>query len=79
MSIGVVREARGTGSGLALLRALLGGPTHERFLLMTTSDETDPAGRLYAKEGWLVMGPGIGDGTVIMGRQNGVRRPSTTP
>ena len=78
VSIGVVGGARGSGTGVALLRALLGGLTHERFLLMTTSDETDPARRLYAREGWRVVGPGIGDRTVIMGRQNGVRRRATT-
>jgi hypothetical protein len=54
------------------MRALLQGLPHERFLLMTTSDPADPARLLYASEGWQVLGPGIGDRTVIMGRRRPV-------
>ena len=36
---------------------------------MTTADATDPARRRYASEGWQVIGPGIGNGTVIMGKR----------
>ena len=57
------------GVGRALLRALLDGLGHDRLLLMATADATDPARRLYAAEGWVVLGPGIGDGTVIMGKR----------
>ncbi len=40
----------------------------------TSAGEDDRARRLYAREGWAVVGPGIGKATVIMGR-NG-RRPA---
>jgi hypothetical protein len=53
------------------MRILLGGLPHERLLLMTSADPHDPARRLYASEGWDVLGPGIGDETVIMGRRAG--------
>lgn len=68
VSIGVLDAARGAGIGRGLMRVLLEGLPHERLLLMTSSDPSDPARRLYASEGWHVLGPGIGDGTVIMGR-----------
>lgn len=51
VSIEVVGRVRGRGTGRGLLRTLLGGLTHERFLLMTTPDETAPARRLYASDG----------------------------
>jgi hypothetical protein len=35
---------------------------------MTTADELDPARRLCASDGWRVLGPGIRDGQVIMGK-----------
>jgi ribosomal protein S18 acetylase RimI-like enzyme len=69
VSIGVVGGARGSGIGRRLMHILLDGLPHERSLLMTTSDPSDPARRLYASEGWRVLGPGIGDATVIMGRR----------
>ncbi|GIF66446.1 hypothetical protein Ais01nite_44810 [Asanoa ishikariensis] len=69
VSLGVLPAARGSGTGRALLRALLDGIGHDRLLLMATADDTDPARRLYAAEGWAVIGPGIGDGTVIMGKR----------
>ena len=68
VSVGVLASARRAGIGRALLHALLDGLPHERMLLMTTDDAADPARLLYASEGWQVLGPGIGDGTVIMGR-----------
>lgn len=68
VSIGVLPGARGRGTGRALLRALLTGLPHDRLLLMTTADAGDPARRLYAAEGWDVLGPGTGDATVVMGR-----------
>jgi ribosomal protein S18 acetylase RimI-like enzyme len=67
VSIGVLEAARNAGIGRRLMRTLLGDVSHERMLLMTNADDADPARRLYASEGWQVLGPGIGDGTVIMG------------
>lgn len=69
VSIGVLSSARGRGTGRALLRALLAGLPHDRLLLMTTSDPDDPARRLYAAEGWTVLGAGTSDHTVVMGRR----------
>jgi ribosomal protein S18 acetylase RimI-like enzyme len=71
VSIGVLPAARCGGVGRGLMRTLLGGLPHERLLLMTSADPHDPARRLYASEGWDVLGPGIGDETVIMGRRAG--------
>jgi|tagenome__1003787_1003787.scaffolds.fasta_scaffold20562612_2 ribosomal protein S18 acetylase RimI-like enzyme len=75
VSIGVVPPARGSGVGRGLLRALTEGLPHERLLLMTTSDASDPARRLYSSEGWRVIGPGIGRDTVIMGKRATVGPP----
>jgi len=72
VSVGVVAAARRAGVGRGLLRAISHGLPHDRLLLMTTADATDPARRLYATEGWQVLGPGIGDHTVIMGRRHAV-------
>lgn len=69
VSIGVVAAARGRGIGRELMHRLIAGLPHDRLLLMTTSDSRDPARRLYDSEGWHLLGPGIGDGTVIMGRR----------
>ena len=71
VSIGVLDTARGRGTGRCLLRALLDGLQHDRLLLMTTADPEDPARRLYACDGWTVLGPGTGEGTVTMGRRGG--------
>ena len=68
VSIGVVPDARGQGLGGRLLEGLTDGLTQERWLLTTTADETDPARRLYARHGWTVLGRGIGEETVVMGR-----------
>lgn len=75
VSIGVLSERRRGGVGRALLRALCDGLAQERWLLMTTADADDPARHLYAAEGWQVIGPGLRDGQVIMGRQRA--RPSS--
>ena len=72
VSIGVVEAGRGSGVGTALLRAVTDGLPHERWVLMTTADADDPARHLYAGEGWQVIGPGLRDGQVTMGR----RRPT---
>ncbi|WP_148614773.1 GNAT family N-acetyltransferase [Nocardioides rubriscoriae] len=69
VSIGVVPDARGRGLGRGLLRAVVEGLPHDRLLLMTTDDPADPARRLYATQGWQVLGPGVGDHTVVMGRR----------
>ena len=69
VSIGVLEQARGTGTGTALMRALTDGLPHERWLLMTTADPEDPARRLYAREGWDVVGPGLTGDQVILGRR----------
>ncbi|MGN6575943.1 MAG: hypothetical protein ACTHKG_09655, partial [Nocardioides sp.] len=61
--------APGRGGGRAQMRTLLAGVPQDRLLLMTTADPTDPARRLYASEGWHVVGPGIGEGKVILGRR----------
>ncbi len=68
VSIGVRPEARGRGIGAALIRVLTDKIPHPRWVLMTTADAGDPARHLYAKEGWEVIGPGLRDDQVIMGR-----------
>jgi ribosomal protein S18 acetylase RimI-like enzyme len=68
VSLGVVEEARRAGVGRGLMEAISDGLEHDRLLLMTTSDDSDPARRLYASVGWEVIGPGIGEGTVVMGK-----------
>ena len=76
VSIGVVPEARGQGIGAGLLRALTAGLTQERWVLMTSADADDPARHLYAREGWQVIGPGLADDQVILGRTGtGVKCP----
>jgi ribosomal protein S18 acetylase RimI-like enzyme len=74
VSIAVLQPDRGSGIGARLLRSLTRGLVHERWLLMTTADASDPARRLYDSHGWRVIGPGIGEATVIMGRRRGSRR-----
>lgn len=69
VSIGVLDQARGRGHGATLLRAVTDGLPHERRLLMTTADSSDPARRLYAADGWRVLGQGVGDHTVVLGRR----------
>ena len=69
VSIGVLPRARRRGVGRAVMGALTAGLPQERWLLMTTSDEDDPARRLYASEGWSVLGPGVAEGQVILGRR----------
>lgn len=68
VSIGVEAAARGTGVGRQLLTALTDGLHHSRWLLMTSSDPEDPARRLYRSTGWAVIGPGLADDQVVMGR-----------
>lgn len=75
VSIGVLASARRRAVGRSLMHVLLADLPHERLLLMTSSDADDPARRLYASEGWHVLGPGIGDDTVIMGRTSTVDAP----
>lgn len=68
VSLGVAETARSRGVGRRLLTALTDGLSHSRWVLMTTSDADDPARRLYRSTGWAVIGPGISDEQVIMGR-----------
>lgn len=68
VSIGVEPRCRRQGLGRRLMRSLLDGLPHERLLLMTTSDEKDPARQMYAAEGWRVLGPGTSMDKVTMGR-----------
>ena len=74
VSIGVLDRVRGTGVGRTLLDRLTEGLPQERWVLMTTADADDPARRLYARAGWEVIGPGLRDGQVVMGRRR-VRNP----
>jgi ribosomal protein S18 acetylase RimI-like enzyme len=69
VSIGVLASHRGRGIGGGLLHRLTDGLTHERWLLMTTADAQDPARHLYARAGWQVVGPGLRDDQVILGRR----------
>jgi ribosomal protein S18 acetylase RimI-like enzyme len=70
VSIGVLESARGSGVGRRLLERLTDGLPQERWLLMTTADADDPARRLYARAGWEVIGPGLRDGQVVMGKRS---------
>ena len=69
VSIGVLDAVRGQGVGRALLTGLTEGLPQERWVLMTTADASDPARHLYARAGWEVIGPGLRDGQVVMGRR----------
>ncbi len=69
VSIGVLASHRGRGLGGGLLGHLTDDLPHERWLLMTTADAQDPARHLYARAGWQVVGPGLRDDQVVMGRR----------
>ena len=69
VSIGVLETVRKAGVGRALLERLTQGLAQDRWVLMTTADADDPARHLYARAGWEVIGPGLGDDQVIMGRR----------
>jgi len=69
VSLGVLEGARRRGLGRALLRELTGDLPHSRWTLSTSADAEDPARHLYASEGWQVIGPGLRDEQVIMGRR----------
>jgi ribosomal protein S18 acetylase RimI-like enzyme len=68
VSIGVDENARGAGVARRLLDGLTDGLDHSRWVLMTTADPDDPARRLYRSAGWAVIGPGLAQDKVIMGR-----------
>ena len=74
VSIGVLDAVRGQGVGRALLTGLTEGLPQERWVLMTTADASDPARHLYARAGWEVIGPGLRDGQVVMGRRRATGR-----
>jgi hypothetical protein len=44
------------------------GGVQDRWLLRTSADAKNPARHLYLRVGWEVLGPGLRDGQVIMGR-----------
>jgi ribosomal protein S18 acetylase RimI-like enzyme len=69
VSLVVAAATRRRGIARRLMCMLLRGLPHDRLLLMTSADPRDPARRLYAAEGWRVLGPGTGQGTVTMGRR----------
>jgi ribosomal protein S18 acetylase RimI-like enzyme len=69
VSIGVRADARRRGTGQSLMELLCDGLPQQRWVLMTTADADDPARRLYARLRWEVLGPGLRDGQVIMGRR----------
>lgn len=68
VSLAVGAGQRGRGLGRRLMTELTHDLPHRRWLLMTTADPTDPARRLYGSLGWGVLGPGVGEGTVVLGR-----------
>ena len=70
VSLGVRPAARGRGAGGLLLDSVTAGLAHDRWLLMTTADPADPARRLYASRGWDLVGPGLGETQVILGRRS---------
>jgi GNAT superfamily N-acetyltransferase len=69
VSLGVLEEARHRGVGGALLQEVTRDLPNPRWTLTTTADADDPARHLYAREGWQMIGPGLRDGQVIMGRR----------
>src|SRR3954454_7899292 len=70
VSLAVAPTSRGAGVGAGVLRTVVEGLEHPRWLLMTTADADDPARRLYAAQGWELVGPALRDGQVIMGRHS---------
>jgi ribosomal protein S18 acetylase RimI-like enzyme len=68
VSMGVDQGARGAGVGRQLMAALTDGLHQPRWVLMTSADPDDPARRLCEADGWAVIGPGLSDEKVIMGR-----------
>ena len=61
VSIGILPSSRGRGLGTRLMEALTTGLPHDRWVLMTTAEPSDPARLLYARQGWEVVGPGLSD------------------
>jgi ribosomal protein S18 acetylase RimI-like enzyme len=56
VEMAVATRARGRGIGGLLMDAVLAGLPHDRALLGTTSDEADPAPRLYRSRGFRRLG-----------------------
>ena len=69
VSLGVLEEAWRRGLGRSLLREVTRDLPNPRWTLMTSADAENPARHLYASEGWQVIGPGLSDGQVTMGRR----------
>ena len=76
VSIGVCADARGRGLGRELIRTLTRDLPHERWLLQAAADPAEPARRLYESEGWQVVGPGLSEDRVVLGRRRPQRRAS---
>jgi GNAT superfamily N-acetyltransferase len=68
VTMGVLPSKRQQGIGRLLLRTLTAG-VGDRQVLMTSVDPSDPARALYASEGWSVIGRGITESQVIMGKR----------
>lgn len=66
VELGVLPAGRGRGLGTRLHDDLLDGLPHERALLSTSDNDTDPGRRLYAKRGWQELGA-LPWGAVILG------------
>jgi len=69
VSLAVLETHRRRGVGRRLIECLTARLPHDRWLLMTSADAQDPARHLYARMGWEVIGPGLRDGQVVMGRR----------
>ena len=72
VELAVLPGHRGRGVGRRLHDLLLEGLPHERALLSTTSDETDPAVRLYRARGWRLVGLLDAD-RLVLGRRLAVK------
>lgn len=68
VSLAVLPEKRGAGTGQGLMESLLRGVPHQRAVLMTEGREDNPAYRLYNRTGWQTLGVGLWPGTVVMGK-----------
>jgi ribosomal protein S18 acetylase RimI-like enzyme len=68
VELAVLEEFRRRGVGGRLHDVLLDDLPHERALLSTTDDESDPAVRLYRARGWVSLGR-LTEGVQVLGRR----------